>query len=57
MATSVIGMLKHGSFRPECSPGHKDGKTFSDLLNARKTQLNPSLVTASIITWALADHA
>ena len=35
----------------------KDGKTFSDLLNARKKQVDTSLATASVITWALADHA
>ena len=35
----------------------KDGKTFSDLLNARKKQLDASLATASVITWAFADTA
>ena len=35
----------------------KDGKTFSDLLNARKKQLDSSLATASVITLAFADTA
>ena len=35
----------------------KDGKTFLDLLNARKKQLDTSLATASEITWAFADTA
>ena len=34
----------------------KDGKTFS-VLNARKKQLDTSLATASVITWAFADTA
>jgi hypothetical protein len=31
-----------------------EGQTFSDLLNARKQQLETSLASASIISWALA---
>ena len=35
----------------------KDGKTFLNLLNARKKQVDTSVATASVITWAFADHA
>ena len=35
----------------------KHDKTFSDLLNAHKKQLDTSLATASVITWAFAEFA
>ena len=36
---------------------NKDGKTFSDLVNAHKKQLETFLATATVITWAFADTA
>ena len=33
----------------------KDGQTFSNLLDARKQQLETSLASASVISWAFAD--
>ena len=35
----------------------KGGKTFSDLLSACKKQLDTSITTALVITWAFADTA
>ena len=35
----------------------KDGKKFSDLLNARKEQLDSSLATAHAIKLAFADNS
>ena len=34
----------------------KDDKTFLDLLNARKKQLDTSFATASVITWAWTSY-
>ena len=57
-ATSMTDVLKPGSCRPVCGPlavGPEDGKTFVDLLNAHKKQMDTSLATAPVITWALHD--
>ena len=56
-ATSGKDAPKHGSVGPVCDSSLKDGQAFSNLLKAHMKQLDISIGTASVITWAFADTA
>ena len=58
-ATSGKDAPKHGSVGPVCDSSLKDGQAFSNLLKAHMKQLDISIGTASVITWAfqVADTA